>query len=586
MAVHGALVLLVARRNNEEVWMKDRGFMIVGVAVAAWFLAGVETGFAAPNAWQTTAGNWETAGNWSDGVPDGSDAISITNNSASATLGNGAADFDLGMNATSITVGANSGLAAMTVNFTNSMKTQYVGGASSGNITIGEKTAGKVGLLTVNNGNIDTYKLVVGQGAGTSGRLVINGGRINVRSGDWPLPGFSVGESVEGQIGNSTGTVIMTGGELYLPDTAPYAVIGSWGKGTMIISNGVFSARYVEVGYVGQGELKIYGGTNLVRSQMLIPSHSAGRGTVLVDGGTLDAPVASVSYVYLNNGTLTVSNGFANLTALSMGNTPGKYAEFNVAGGTSTLFYANQRGRIGVVAGATGVVNVTGGLLNCLDVQIIGVAGRGTLNVSGGLSKNAYTWIGYQAGGFGNLNITGGTYKNDPNFCEIHRGAILVNGGVFTNPGTTMVIGKLAGQTGTVTVASGTFSVPNCTTTVGNPGVGMLEVQGKNSTIALKALTADTANSTVKFTLGATGVSPIAVANALTVTSDTKLVVNVSNYDTANGYTVDLITYGTMPTPFAAITITGGHGGETITQTGSKVTLNVPKPYGTIYSVM
>lgn len=557
------------------------GFRMVGIIFSVLLMAGLETGWAAANAWLTTTGLWETAGNWSDGVPDGTDAVSITNAGASATLGNGAADFDLGMNVTSITVGVNGGLSAVTVGFTNTAKTLYIGGATTGEITIGEKTAGKYGQLTVNNGNIDTYKLVVGKGANASGQLVIAGGKINVRSGDYPLAGFSVADSVE-QVTGSTGTVIMTGGELAVTGTALYAYIGAWGKGTMIISNGLFTSKTLYVGGSGQGELKIFGGTNLVLNQMLIPGGSAGRGAVLVDGGTLDT--TNVSYTYINNGVLTVSNGFAKLQAPVVGYNNGTYGVLNIAGGATTVTYANQRGKIGDLAGSTGVVNVTGGFLDWADVLYIGRDGRGTINVSSGLCRAAYTLIGSGAS-WGDLNITGGTYRNNPNWFEVRRGAIQVSGGAFTNTGATMIIGSAAGQTGTVTVVSGTFSVTNCTTTVGNPGVGTLEVQGKNSTITLKALTADTANSTLKFTLGATGVSPIEVTNALTVTSSSKLVVDMTSYNKVNG-DADLITYGTMSGTFDAtnITITGGSAVWTIRQTSGKVTLKAPSP-GTIFTI-
>jgi len=227
-----------------------------------------------------------------------------------------------------------------------------------------------------------------------------------------------------------------------------------------------------------------------------------------------------------------------------MGSGAGAYGEWNIAGGTNTVSRQNTPNQVlylGYAADATGVVNVTGGTLDAGYVVAIGYNGRGILNVGSGLAKCAYVWLGYGTGA-GDLSVTGGTCQVT-GYVNAYRGAALVNGGTLTNSGT-FTVGAMAGKTSTLTIVSGTLSVPKNTTTVGNLGAGTLEVQGKNSTVTLHALTATTAASTLKFVLTTNGVTPITVNNALTVSADTKLVVDVTDYDETYGLNIPLITYG------------------------------------------
>ena len=95
------------------------------------------------------------------------------------------------------------------------------------------------------------------------------------------------------------------------------------------------------------------------------------------------------------------------------------------------------------------------------------LSGPGSLNVSGGAmtltATNTYTGNTVVSGGtltFTNTNTFGGVNNNfhPLGIVSIHQGAINVTGGVVTNT-CQIDVGDTAGQTGTLTLSSGTASV-------------------------------------------------------------------------------------------------------------------------------
>ena len=174
-------------------------------------------------------------------------------------------------------------------------------------------------------------------------------------------------------------------------------------------------------------------------------------------------------------GDTTVTRGTLNLTgsingsAVNVNPAAGTVATINstgTVGGASTV-------RVGTVANATGVMNVTAGSASTTTGAITaGDTGFGTINVTGGtVTPGQFLVAGYNAGGAGIWNVSGGTVSTIGN-----------NGGT---------LGGTAGSVGVMNVtANGSYTSTSTTAGgvnglfVGEGGVGVLNVSG-NGTLTL-----------------------------------------------------------------------------------------------------
>ena len=152
-----------------------------------------------------------------------------------------------------------------------------------------------------------------------------------------------------------------------------------------------------------------------------------GEGTVL-SGGTLVATNAGATIGSTGTaGRLTVSNGTALLSGLTVGGSAGSQGTFTLAGGTNLVSTSLT---IGNASGSTGTVMVTGGQL---------------------IVTNATTMLGNI--GSGKMTITGGNVSmfGDLNFSLLGRGTLTMAGGSCTVSGNTFI----GGATATVWVTGG-----------------------------------------------------------------------------------------------------------------------------------
>ncbi len=568
-------------------------------------VAGVDTGSAAVNAWKDpVSGYWGTAGNWSAGVPQGSDDIQImVAGEYTVSVDNDTADNGQGMAVTSITVRAATGLPELAVGFTNTARTLMIGSANIGNIGVGT-AAGTRGLLSLATGSVSAAQLHLGSGAGGYGRAHISGGSAQLRS-------MSTAAGTEwfrlGSVAGSTGTLVMTGGEISGPAGygGTYGHIGGAGAGSLIISNGLFTTGGYGLYFgatTGHGELKLLGGAlfhgHEGRAVIEVGSGASSRGFILIDGGTLivtNNADLSLGVRAGSRGIMTISNGVLNIAGgdLGLGMRTGSYGELNVVGGTN-LCDTPLIGT-GTASGGTGIVNVVAnGYMASLGgwTQLgNGPGSFGQLNVAdnGRCEIGGYGMLmGDGDGGFGEVNVADGEFRISPGTAYIRSGTINISGGTCSF-GTTF-LGTAGGigsaKTGTVSITGGTVTLGTTTLgTVGRPG--FLRVLGSApSSITVNALTATTADSTFQFTLDAAGVTPITVNNTLTVNADTKLTVDCGAYDTRNGLAVPLIVYGTRSGAFdvsnIAIVNTGSATASIDPGDGSAdaVTLRIELPPG------
>jgi len=572
--------------------MRTKMYVRIAIIVCVLFVT-LNSGTAAINTWTDSAsGSWGTAINWDAGVPAGSDDISISQEGTyTVTVDDDTANNDLGMAVTSITVEASSGLPELAIDFTNSTKILTVGSGNIGTLKIGT-TSGTHGLLSITTGQVSAAHLHLGEGgAASTGEARISAGTITLRSNATGLNWLRLGNTA-----GSTGTVVMTGGELIGPGYGgTYGNIGGAGKGNLIISNGLFTVGGygLSIGAAAGegGDVHLLGGElKLTKGYIEVGSGNNSRGSILIDGGTLtvinnyDLTLGVRSG---SSGVMTISNGVLNCVDgdLVLGSRAGSYGELNNLGGTN-FCDAPIIGDIG-----TGVVNVAvSGYVEASGYTQLakGLGGRGILNISAGLYKinGSGTIMGDGNGAWSEINVTGGEFNASGKAMYLRSGMVNVNGGIWVNGttyiGTTGGTGPIA-KTGSVTVTSGTLTLGN--TTVGAADrPGYLTIEGKNSTNTLTSLTATTTNSTLRFTLDTDGVSPITVNNALTVNADTDLVIDITNYNNINGLSMALIDYGSVSGTIAYenITFIGGIGTvDQVTNTKISITI-IPPTLGTV----
>lgn len=185
-----------------------------------------------------------------------------------------------------------------------------------------------------------------------------------------------------------------------------------------------------------------------------------GVGSFVINDGWL-VTTGTIAYVgTFGRGLMTVQNGYWYGYQWHVGENSGSYGNINLSGGTSVVSYTTAI-TIANVAGSTGVVDMTGGLLVTTNgTSAVGNSGVGTINVSGGRWWAKSINVGVNSGSQGTLNLSGGIIDT-------------------TIYGYACYIGSLAGSTGTVLITGGMLNTTNVGTQnfyIGKDGVGSIIV--------------------------------------------------------------------------------------------------------------
>jgi len=382
------------------------------------------------------------------------------------------------------------------------------GTVSNVNAYIGD-TAGSVGSITVNGGTwTNTGNLGVGYyGKGTL--LIENGGTVS---------------SAEGNIGwqasstNSSATVTGTGSTW---TNSLDLDVGGSGTGSLTISDGgAVNNRNGTIGhYAGSSGAVIVTGTDSrwTNSNELVVGWSSTGTLTISDGGTVSNTNGFLGARDGGNGTVTVTGAgstWNNSQQLILGyvdSSGSSTGVLNIENGGTVI---NADGRIGLSAGSTGTVTVTGTnstLIDQGDGLRIGVYGTGTLNIgtgagSGGSVSNDNAYIGHWAGSVGNVTVNGGTWTNTGNLGVGHygQGTLLIENG-----GTVSSVFGLIGWQASSTDSSATVTGSGSSWTlsdslyVGNLGKGVMtvsdggQVSSLNGYIGAVAAAGQTSSMTV-----------------------------------------------------------------------------------------
>jgi autotransporter-associated beta strand protein len=263
--------------------------------------------------------------------------------------------------------------------------------------------------------------------------------------------GLDAGAS-SGDVGNVTinaGTMAMGANPLYLG-----YVLG--GSGNFTMTGGTLASSGAVAVWSGSGAISISqtgsGPTSLSAGSMTVGQNGASSGTLTIASGK----VALTSAIYNGygagaTGLVNISGGAISLVDLRTDSGSGT---FNQSGGSITS--AGGWVRLGINSGATSVYNMTGGSDAGFGNIDVGEAGSGTLNVSGvsNLSTTgALRIVGYTGGGVGVVNLNGG---------------IITAGSVTTLTGTSTL--NLNGGTLAATAATATYLQGLTTANVRNGG--------------------------------------------------------------------------------------------------------------------
>ena len=221
-------------------------------------------------------------------------------------------------------------------------------------------------------------------------------------------------------------------------------------------------------------------------------------------------------------GVLRITGGALNVQGRDSTGYAVHFSGLSVGDGTFTTLTGTDRP-------LKGTLELSGGVVTNTDshVMIGGGFAEGAWKQSGGaLVDKKDLWIG-AAGGRGVYELSGGTASV--------AGRLYV-GGMDTNR-SAMVKSMVASgywptfrhdAEGTLVVSGGAMTVTG-DGYVGYDGSGCIEMDGADGNLTVASLTLANGNaSTVKFTAGADGVSPIAVTGKLTVSEGAKLVVDLT----------------------------------------------------------
>jgi fibronectin-binding autotransporter adhesin len=372
--------------------------------------------------------------------------LAISSNFEVATITNGVLNLNFN-SGSSLTVGTDGAVitGASTVNFTGNLQ------ILSGTLLVGSTTS-----------IIDPSQIT------GSGTLNLGAGTVNL---DSATTSFIVGQGTTGAVTQNTGSIVTAGQTL---------IIGSGGTGTYTVN----ASATLNIGTTGTPQSNFY----LVK----IGTGSGSVGTLNISGGTLNALNPSSTFQVGGSGTGTIQqNGAVNLGGAISSLLVGENGNYELMSGALEIG-ENNIDTVTVDLDGTGPVGGTltqsGGTLTAgaATTVIIGDAGIGNYNLSGGPSvtadfQNGFT-VGNQGGSTGTVTQTGGTLSAENNVVTIGGGGT----GIYNMEGGTATFnsGVVVGATGTVNQTGGTFVIPTGQTldlsTVGSSytlgGTGILQV--------------------------------------------------------------------------------------------------------------
>jgi T5SS/PEP-CTERM-associated repeat protein/autotransporter-associated beta strand protein len=340
-------------------------------------LSGFSTATSAQTTWSDGTGNWFTAANWTNGVPNSSSATSfdarIDNGGTAQILFSGASVRRITLGATSVQVGS------LLVDAGSLTVTE--------NLHLGESGKGTVTLL--NGGTILTGNTRLARFTGSTGTAVVSGNTTF-----WSATGdFIVGETGIGSLTVNQGAdIVVTGNYLMAESSAPQVSTATFSGAGSSLS---VSAGVLRVGNNGSASLTLDTGASITSQDVVIGNNATSHSTASISGTGTTWTMAKLSRAGVSGDGLMSIFGGAKVSATDT-TTSTSFILGDLSSGTGTMYvtgagstFISSRefdvGRLG-----TGALTVAdGGLLSINNgaspIQIsIGAGSKGTLNIGTG----------------------------------------------------------------------------------------------------------------------------------------------------------------------------------------------------------
>ena len=323
----------------------------------------------------------------------------------------------------------------------------YVGNASNG---LGRCYVGGTGEIDAKDFKLGAYSFSRGECTVTGGLIqVINNLSVAdvISSVGWMrIDGGTVtnlANTYVGNVGGSTGSMELASGSLTVQGNL---LIGNaaLSSGTFTQSNGTLTVKGTPyVGYQGAGSLTVAGGLAVFSNTLYCGSSAGSTGSLALAGGT----VIGTGGEWGSHGpSLVAISGGTN--AFSSGVIVGAYTQgvLRISGGSNTFGGTANSLTVGRnTSGASGTLTVTGGQTTVPGYLDIGSAGQGLFEMAGGEVTASYLRI----------DPSGSATNPVPPLSEVRvtGGRLRVTGACYI-PDTASITGRL-------TLAGGTFAVPN-----------------------------------------------------------------------------------------------------------------------------
>lgn len=493
------------------------------------------------NSWTGTftGGYWDEFRNWSLGVrPTNSQSIFITNAPSKTVVIDGytSGTYPESMTVSDLTLSADAGL-------TNTLFLSNAGATTP--LSIQDALAilsGGVLLMT-------NSALQVGGPAG--GQFLLEGSAAlagtNSFSGGVCL-GFST---------NSAGFISVADGQDVF--TNGYTVIGFYGAGQVVLSNGTLQAGddiavpngvFLGLASGSRGTLSILGGSCVVPEHLSLGEDAGSTGLVWVTGGQLILTNGFLTTIGGNGvGQLVLSNAQILASDVAVADGLATHGTLTMAGGACTLSGSLF---VGIGLGATGIVSITDSQLAVTNGSVIlGNEGVGQMTLSNVALLGRSLIVGCSTGSVGTLAINGAT----------------------TVVATNITVGAFSNATGVIQIAGGSLTVTNQTgtgqLTVGQLGNGFVFQNGgvvmvDQLTIASGSRSNMFSNGTRIVYLITPGIGQVVLSNGLLLAQTVKLglATNAQATLTIAGGAISVtsnIVVGVISNANGVIQVTGGN---------------------------
>jgi len=307
--------------------------------------------------------------------------------------------------------------------------------------------------------------ILIGNGAGTVGRLDHTAGQASTGGGNWMLVGRQDGgDGTYNLADTSAAGGTLTGFGL--------------GSGSMAVSGRLYVGGANYGGSIGTGKVNVNTSGTLSSNDLAVGS-AGGTGVMNVDAGTITT--GGWNFIGKNEAT-TGANGTLNMSGGTLSNT----------GRT----YVGQ-------AGCTGVLNLSGGSYRNVNNEVFmageGAGSDGTVNITNAnslLQSGGELWLG-QAGGTGKMVLSAGSVTVN-NWVAVGRdggtGSLDMSGGSITKTGGGNFIVGASGP-GTMTQTGGLVDVQS----------GITWLAENNSAVATMTLSGTAEFRTSSLVIGVNG---------------------------------------------------------------------------------